>query len=447
MKRPLAFVHAVLAARGGVFAMVQTGIAQGLTMGVNVATGIITARLLGPIGRGEFAAASFWLLLPSLLATAGLQNAVIYGARRTPGEASGIAAAGLAASTFVFLPMLAACMWLLPYVMHAYTNHIIAVGRIALLLSAANIWMTMLRQWLIGTQRFGLFNTLVYGVALAYLGLLLLLAACGAVTPASATYAQIGSTILGLLVLTPLMMSDLKHAPIRHVARHLRAVLDYGGRAAAIDVVTVLSQNIDRLVLVVLIPAAEFGLYVVALSFARILMILQTAVSAVLLADLAGRSHEDIAAVTRNCFRLLLWILLAVCAAILAVDGRLLRVVYGADFAGAVPVFRVLLLDAALSCLAQVLIQAFLARNASGVASTVQIVCFAVTAAGVLALAPRMGSIGAAAALAGGSLLRLGLLLASLRQIGIQVPNVLPRRSELAMVLRRANRPAAAILR
>jgi O-antigen/teichoic acid export membrane protein len=204
-----------------------------------------------------------------------------------------------------------------------------------------------------------------------------------------------------------------------------------------------MSQNIDRLMLVMLIPAAEFGLYVVALSFARILSILQTAVSAVMLADLAGRTQAEVAAFTRGCFRLVLWLLLVACGAVLLVDGPLLRWVYGPGFAAAVPVFRVLLLDAALSCLGQILIQAFLARNASGVASTIQVVSFAVSSVGVVLLAPMLGSIGAAYALAAGSLLRLGLLLASLHRIGVRPPGIVPRRTDLEPLLRRLRRHEA----
>jgi O-antigen/teichoic acid export membrane protein len=412
-------------------------------MGVNIATGIITARLLGPTGRGEFAAASFWLLMPSALATAGLQNAVIYGIRQRPAQAGGIAAAGLVAATFVFLPLLAISFWLLPPIMHAYPPEIVALGRMALLLSIANVWMVMVRQWLLATQRYGLFNGLVYGIALTYLGLLLLLIPLHAVTPARATYAQIGSTGLGLLVVLPAFLARLRRWKVQHVADHLGALCKYGIRAAPNDVVTVMSQNIDRLMLVMLIPAAEFGLYVVALSFARILSILQTAVSAVMLADLAGRTQAEVAAFTRGCFRLVLWLLLVACGAVLLVDGPLLRWVYGPGFAAAVPVFRVLLLDAALSCLGQILIQAFLARNASGVASTIQVVSFAVSSVGVVLLAPMLGSIGAAYALAAGSLLRLGLLLASLHRIGVRPPGIVPRRTDLEPLLRRLRRHEA----
>lgn len=67
----------LLRARGGFFAMLQTLLAQGATLVVNVGTGVITARMLGPVGRGEFAAACLWLILPALIATSGLRSAVV----------------------------------------------------------------------------------------------------------------------------------------------------------------------------------------------------------------------------------------------------------------------------------------------------------------------------------------------------------------------------------
>jgi antigen flippase len=443
VRRAGTLVRDLLGAQGGLLAMVQTVIAQGLTMGVNIATGVITARLLGPVGRGEFGAVGLWLLLPSMLATAGLQNAVIYRVRQLPTEAGSIGAAGLIAAIVAFVPLAALGLWLIPLFMHAYPANIVFLARIGLVSSVISVALVMTRQWLLSTQRFGLFNAMVYGNALGYLLLLVLLIPAHAITPTTATYAQILATLLTLSAVAPLVFVSMRKT-FHHPFAQMRSLIHYSLRAAPIDLVTVLSQNVDRLVLVVLISAADFGLYVVALSFARILLVLQTAISAVMLSDLANRPLTEVALFTQRGFRLLLWVLVPACGAVLLVDAPLLEFVYGPSFAAAVPVFRILLLDAALTCLAQILIQAFLARNAAGVPSMIQVASFAVSAGGVLVLAPILGSTGAAIALAVGSLLRLGLLLAALRRIGIGLPGIILRWADLQPVLRRFGLPAPA---
>ena len=38
----------------------STVVVQGLTLGFGILTGILTARMLGPVGRGEYAAIIIW---------------------------------------------------------------------------------------------------------------------------------------------------------------------------------------------------------------------------------------------------------------------------------------------------------------------------------------------------------------------------------------------------
>lgn len=116
-------------------------------------------------------------------------------------------------------------------------------------------------------------------------------------------------------------------------------------------------------------------------------------------------------------------------------DRELLQLAYGADFVQAVPVFRVLLLEAALTCLGQVLLQAFLASGRPAVPSMVQIASLAVIVAGLLALAPAFGALEAAVALTLGALVRLGLLLGNLRRIGLGLPSPVPNRDDLVLLL------------
>lgn len=426
----------VAQAKGGLLAMVQTMLAQGLTMAINLATGILTARLLGPEGRGEYAAAAIWLLLPSLLAVAGLQNAVVYLMRQRPAESQSIGLAGLLLSTAAFVPLLLLCLWLLPWLMQSYSPGVVALARAALLLSVLNVWMVMARQWLLGLGRFAAFNTVFYSCALTYLVLLLVLVALHAVTPANAVLAQIGSTALALLAVLPLLAVGWRHRGLRPGAC-VAPLLRYGLKAAPIDLMATLGQNIDRLVLVAFVPAAVFGIYVVAMSFARLLSVLQNAVAAVMLADLANGDPVKIEQAVHRCFRMLLWALVVLCGLLFLVDARLLALVYGPGFASAAPIFRVLLLDAALTCLTQVLIQGFLSIGMPGLPSTIQVASFCVTTVAILVLTPTMATMGAALALAGGSMVRLALLLGALPRAGLRRPGLMPRLDDVAPMMAR----------
>ncbi len=73
------------------------------TIGLNAATGIVTARALHPAGRGELAAIVLWPMLASGLTTVGLPAALVYHLRRQPDDAralvGGAAVIAILAST------------------------------------------------------------------------------------------------------------------------------------------------------------------------------------------------------------------------------------------------------------------------------------------------------------------------------------------------------------
>lgn len=184
---------------GGLFAMLQTVLVQGATVAVNLATGIITARLLGPEGRGEFAAVSLWLIVPPMLATAGFQSAVVYFTRHDPEEARFSGIAGLLAASVVFVPICAGFYWFAPQLMHGYSASIVTLARVIMVLSVVNVWSVIGRQGLLAVKNFRAFNATGYAASFVYLLLLLPLVALGAVTPHSATYAQFAGTALVLI--------------------------------------------------------------------------------------------------------------------------------------------------------------------------------------------------------------------------------------------------------
>ncbi len=405
--------------------MLQTLIAQCFVMVVNLATGILTARLLGPTGRGEFAAVSLWLLLPSFLAVAGLQSGIVYQSRHAPEQRAAVGLAAGIAGTTAFVGLALISLWCLPALMHGYDSWVVALAQAATLVSVINVWTTIIRQCLLAERDFGAYNVFSSSSAAVYLVLLIALALAGSLTPTTAIWAQVLGTV-SILAFGLWRLLWRWKGRLTWLASSLRPLLSYSARAAPADLIAILTHNVDRLVLVALVAPAEFGLYSVAIAFARILGVLQTSVSTVTLADLAGKPPEQIERFVHLTFRVLAIILIVGCGAMLLVDRSLLRIAYGADFVQAAPIFRVLLLETALSCLGQVLLQAFLASGRPAVPSMAQAASFAVTAAGVLALAPMFGAIGAASALAFGALVRLCVLLACLGRIGLRLPRPLP---------------------
>ena len=71
---------------GIVQTFLQTLLTQVFVLILNVITGVLTARELGPEGRGLFAAIVFWPQLIATLSLSGMGNAVIISIRNYPTE-------------------------------------------------------------------------------------------------------------------------------------------------------------------------------------------------------------------------------------------------------------------------------------------------------------------------------------------------------------------------
>jgi enterobacterial common antigen flippase len=428
----------LLRPRGGIFAMMHGMATQIVGLALNMGTGIISARLLGPAGRGELAAIILWLQLPSLLAIAGIQNAIVYHTGRQPEQAASISVAGFLLSTALFIPMALICFWWLPSPMHAYGPSIVTVARIVLIISVLSAWAIVVRQSLLAVRNFYGYNAGGYGTSLAYFLILLALVGLHNTSAQALAWAQVVALVGVLAILTIVLTFNWEWRSLRPFAC-IRDVAAYAWKAAPIDFVTILIGNIDRLILVGLLSPAMFGIYAVASSFARILLILQ-ALSAVVLVELIELTQAQVELFIHRLFRLLLWTLAILAGTFFLFDEWLLGLVYGSDFIEAAPIFRILLIEAATVCIGHMLMQAFLAGGAPAIPSVVQVITIGTTVAGMFLLVPQYGAIGAAVALAAASCLRLGLLLWLLRRIGVGLPNPLPRWSDLEPILNRIHR-------
>ena len=118
---------------------------------------------------------------------------------------------------------------------------------------------------------------------------------------------------------------------------------------------------------------ADMGTYVVAASLARMLSIFQTSAVIVLFPRIAARSTAEVIDLTGFTFRVTTFCAAAGAVAAGAVGPILLRMVYGASYAGGgVGVFRLLLGEVVLSGATQVLAQAYLALGRPGTVTAIQ---------------------------------------------------------------------------
>ena len=428
-------LQSVLSARGGALGMIQTGGVQILIMFINLSTGILTARWLGPVGRGDFAVITLWFMLPASISTAGLQAGIVFTSRHRPESAKAIGFVALAFGLAIYVPVAAASLFLLPFWLHEYDAHIRTLSAIAVLSSALNLCVMLSRQSLLGMRRITLFNASCAASPAIYLVALLICGLAGSITIDTAFFSQI-ATIATTATIALFFYVGQRHVRWGEIRAIRTPLLSYSVKAASIDLVNIFYGNADRLILIGFVGPAELGFYAVALSFARLISILQTAVSSVLLVDLAGKPAPEIETYVHNLFRTLFWVLACSCGFAILAGEPILVLFFGRKFAASASIFKALIVETSISCLCQVIMEAFLASNRPGYPSRVQLVYSIVLVAALLTLIPVFGGVGAAVAMLIAALVKMALLLLGLSRIDICLPRISIRGSDYALLQR-----------
>ena len=404
------------------FAMFRSVGTQVLIVVMNMVTGIITARLLGAEGRGVYVAMTLWPPLLAMLATAGLNSAVVFRLRRSPGSADAVAGAALLLALGGSLLLITVGAVLLPWFLRAYSPATVLFAQLCLAAVTVNATQIVIKQSFAGAGQYWYCNLTHLLPQLFHLLALVAIMLAITVTPRAAALALFVSGAVAVLVVLPKFWRTLRprFAAIRAELGELRS---YSFRAAPSGLVTAFIMHSDRLVLIPMLPARELGFYAVAFSFSRVVQFVQPALQSILLSHMSAQG-EGAPRVHDVACRILIASLTAACVLLWIAGEWLLGFAYGAEFASAVDIFRLLVIEASLGVLAQVSVQLYLARDRPGVVSSIQAITLVVSLALLLTLVPRFGALGAAVALLTAGAIRWLLLLGGVRGI-LKLP--LPR--------------------
>ena len=94
-------------------------------LALQAGTGILTARLLGPAGRGELAAMILWPLFIANVTTLGVPSSLIYHLRRRPDEREELVTNGFAMAALMGTVAAAAAALVLPWWLRQYSPSVI----------------------------------------------------------------------------------------------------------------------------------------------------------------------------------------------------------------------------------------------------------------------------------------------------------------------------------
>jgi enterobacterial common antigen flippase len=229
-----------------------------------LATGVVSARLLAPEGRGALAAVLFWPHLITALGLLSLPCALIFRRGRPDADRAAVAATG------AWLALgLSALSALLGFVLLPFLLRQPSAEPLAQLYLLAFVPFNFLALTLLALDqadmRFARYNLVRLLPSHVYLASLLTLWALDAVSVAACVWASCLGTALSATVRLYHRREALRVCPSLAEARRLIA---FGARLHGAALLAVLLAAADRLVVVTFWDDASLGLYVVALTLA-----------------------------------------------------------------------------------------------------------------------------------------------------------------------------------
>jgi O-antigen/teichoic acid export membrane protein len=362
---------------------------------LNLLTGVVSARLLGPVGRGELASILLGLQIAGQLAVVGLPAAAIYCLRQYPNQKSEIVGAVFILATLSGITGALIFQTLIPGWLTDYQTPIIYAAQMAVLLAPFWAVLQVATPVLRARDEFFIFN----GVRILPPTLTLLCLSALAILDIQSPIAVAAPYSLSncIFVFWPLwwIWRDCKPR-VAGSGPQIRRMLRYGARSLAIDIANTIGRFLDRILLVYLLIPSAVGLYVVATSMAQPVKEIGLAIALVLFPKASGYGEEEAIALTGLATRVGMLATIAVAIPLVVVAPMFLSFLFGEDFLPAVPVFRLILIATVLNSTAEIAEQAFMATGRPGVVSTLRCSELAILVIMLLYLIPKLGLIGAA---------------------------------------------------
>ncbi len=266
---------------------------SGLVLLIGVATGILTARLLLPEGRGAVAAV---LLLPQIIgmvAFLSIEIAVIRELGEVPGRIRQLLPTGMVIVLVLSLLAAGAGYALAPVLLGSDREDLVELTRQYMAVHTPFLFVSQLLFSIDQAQhRFRRYNTLRLLPPAIYLFSLSALWLLGKLSVATTIWAQALSVAIVCVARLWLSRWDLRLTFDRGIARRLLA---WGMRFHAAAVISLLARHGDRILVIVTSGNARVGIYAAALTLASSgLNLIGGSLSVVVLPTISAEADEGL---------------------------------------------------------------------------------------------------------------------------------------------------------
>ncbi len=362
----------MFAGRSSTAAALQTLITKVFVLAINMGTGIITARLLEPQGRGEQAAMALWPQFLAYAMTLGIPVALLYNLKRYPEEESELFSAAVVISGALGVLATVTGIVFMPEWLSQYPSEIIYYARWFMLTAPMALLSVTFIAALEAEGQFTTANQAAYLSPLTTLVILAVLALTKTLTPFTAVLAYLLPGIPIFFWMLSILWQRFKPRWHGLGTSSYKRLFNYGFRAYGTDLLGTLAGQVDQVLVVNLLSPADMGLYVVSLSLSRMLYVVHDATMRVLLPKAAARPIAEVVAITGRTVRVGIAVTFFAAIGALTIGPVLLQLLYGNEYMEAIPVFRILVAEVVISGATAVMSQAFMAAGRPGTITILQ---------------------------------------------------------------------------
>ena len=407
--------------------------------GIGLVTGSLTARLLGPAGRGELASIQVWGAFVATIALCGLSDAVIYFSSRDPAQTGRYWMSSTYCSFLCGVPILLLGNWCVPHMLIGQSKAVITILPLyttVFFFSSALISLSL--GAVRGTGSFFVWNTLRvlpqtgWAVVVVYAFVFRQVEVPILVTWFLVSYVVATFIIVGVMLRRVSVPFSLNVGLWPHLVR-------YGLPSVTGNIPGQLMQSgrIAQLFMAVVLDPTAVGLLAVGVALGDAIRMLPAAIASVVFPRVAAvqteQQHTELARGTR------LTVLLTGIAAAGAIVTCPLTVplLFGQDFQAAVPVAMLMAVGGSLEGLKMVLGGGIRGLGRPSVILSSEFTAVVTTAVALVIFLPLWGVTGAALALTVGNLPAVLMLIRSVKDITSYSSRALlqPTAADLRLVL------------
>lgn len=367
---------------------------------INIATGLLAARLLLPEGRGELAELMLWPGLIAELGCLALSDALLYRIASRAGVPRVLFGTIAWLGIGLCLILIPIGMALIPWTMTGHDSDV----KLAAYWYTPLFFITYFASLFVANMFQGALDLTTWNIVRAtvptfyLLGIIALGLAIAPEAPefAAANLAAMAiSATLGIVLLIRRGWFGL--VPDKAEAR---TMLIYGAKSHASEILHSLRQKLDQVAVAALMAATDLGLYAVALTVANGPLILVQTISNIAFPKISAQeTHGGKVEVFGKYLRLALAMVIAINIVLWIANGWIIPLLFGKPFADAVLVADILLLGLVPYTAKLLFSVALKAFDRALVIPRAELWGLAFVAPALFFLVPRYGLFGAAASL------------------------------------------------